>query len=625
MIKSDSAVIVKGRVIPDYAILDNLHNPLTEGEWTLLRFLDQHLSKDPRGIDDKNLDQYDGWLIFVQPYLNGTRPDIIAFKPSVGAIIYEVKDWDLKNYAWREGLADSREFVVTDSKGTYPIKSPDAQVSYYKEKIVGQLIPQIGEKIDQEKKSYGAIKTALYFHKATTEEARKLFQHKPYSPVFGYNELTESKLNEINPDAIRPNSKYWEASWNKVLLYWLGPPLHSLEQTQLLNLSKKQQELAEPAQGHYRVRGVAGSGKTQILAYRAAKLASMGKKVLILTFNITLWHYIHDLVRRAPFVFDPTKIMYDHFHGFCFDVLNKSGAASSGSLKSITESEEDKARFFRDTLPNRVSKALDDDKGNGELDDYKFDAILIDEGQDFYVEWYFLLCRFLSDRDEFVVVCDKKQNIYGRDLSWIDKRRVGLEKFGDWNDLTVIFRLPAKIAEISNSFSEMFNLDQELKSDKNDNIVLPGFAPLFIWKNVDAMSVSWLDEIYKAFDTLKKNNPSIRASDTVILLPSHELGLQCVEFFRKKNIAVDHVFSDDDDFKTHKRSFWPGGGGLKMSTIYSFKGWEAYNVIIFLPENSPQKSEEMDMGLYTALTRTRQNLYIVNENVRYWSFGEGVS
>lgn len=77
----------------------------------------------------------------------------------------------------------------------------------------------------------------------------------------------------------------------------------------------------------------------------------------------------------------------------------------------------------------------------------KYDAILIDEGQDYYIEWYHMLCHFLTLRDEVVVVCDKKQNIYGREMEWLDKRRTGVEKSGNWVELKIIVRLPERIAK----------------------------------------------------------------------------------------------------------------------------------------------------------------------------------
>jgi len=42
-----------------------------------------------------------------------------------------------------------------------------------------------------------------------------------------------------------------------------------------------------------------GSGKTLVLARRAAHALIRGRDVLLLGYNITLWHYVRDFVARA--------------------------------------------------------------------------------------------------------------------------------------------------------------------------------------------------------------------------------------------------------------------------------------------------------------------------------------
>ena len=47
-----------------------------------------------------------------------------------------------------------------------------------------------------------------------------------------------------------------------------------------------------------------------------------GKSVLIVTYNITLWHYLKDLVVRAnPGRGAMCRIQFDHFHLFCKRVV----------------------------------------------------------------------------------------------------------------------------------------------------------------------------------------------------------------------------------------------------------------------------------------------------------------
>ncbi len=65
------------RVFPEWPQIERMS--LTEGEQALAKYLDRELPE--------------GWEIFVQPFLNGDRPDIVVFYPRVGLQIFEVKDW----------------------------------------------------------------------------------------------------------------------------------------------------------------------------------------------------------------------------------------------------------------------------------------------------------------------------------------------------------------------------------------------------------------------------------------------------------------------------------------------------------------------------------------------------
>lgn len=573
-----------------------------------------------------DLTQYNGWLIIVQPYLNGSRPDIIIFNPRIGVQIFEVKDWCLDNYSFVfKGVIDkgSKVFCFSNRNGMYRKLSPVEQVQYYKEKIIGQLVPQIGERVDKNDQLYGLIKTAVYFHKSTTAQAQDLFkwQVKDFSkfPIIGYDALMKNNLDKVIPDHHLPQSFYWLKEWNQELLSWFKPPFHSIEQSILLELNGDQKKFGEPQTGHYRVRGVAGSGKTQVLAYRAAKLASQECRVLILTFNLTLGHLIRDMIKRSPFAFHWRYVTITYFHDFCKSILTHFDEV-------WPQDNGDTETFFRETVTKKVLEVI---KGQ----EYEqFDAILIDEGQDFCIDWYSMLCEFLTDRDEVVVVCDKKQNIYGIELAWLDKRvgkrvdgRSRAAKFQEqWIELKKIIRLPEQVAKISQEFSEIFNLNQDIKIG---SILKPDLFNQFeahvVWWNIDEFE--WLGKVDQAFAIIKEKATHNHPSDTVILLPDTHKGFTCVQHFEsKRKLSVNHVFEQGDDKKyhRHKKAFWMGDSGLKMSTIHSFKGWEVPNVIVVIPNFIPGDVKLYDNLVYTAMTRSRENLIIINANDRYWEFGE---
>jgi len=282
----------------------------------------------------------------------------------------------------------------------------------------------------------------------------------------------------------------------------------------------------------------------------------------------------------------------------------------------------DDETFFQTVVPNKVREVIQ----RGRYD--KYDAILIDEGQDYYLEWYQMLCDFLTDRDELVVVCDKKQNIYGREMEWLDKRRKGVEKFGNWIELKTIIRLPERIAAIAKEFSELFNLNQDVKVGKIERPDLFNqYQEHFVWWNID--EINWLSKVNEAFEIIKSEGTSIHVSDTVILLPNKNYGNVCVKHFEKnKGIGVNHVFESGDEekhFHVHKRAFWMGDSRLKISSIHSFKGWEVLNVILFIPEQIDGSEELFHRIVYTAITRTRQNLIVINANQNYNEFGKKIS
>jgi superfamily I DNA/RNA helicase len=422
-----------------------------------------------------------------------------------------------------------------------------------------------------------------------------------------------NRLDDICPKFELKNSFFWESNWNKEILFWLKPPFHAANQGQYIKLNGNQIKVGTPLIGHHRVRGVAGSGKTQALAYRAASLMSQGNNVLILSFNITLWHYIKDMVNKCQFNFSWGQIRFGHYHGFCKDMLNEFG------IDWPKPKHIDLEIFFRLIVTNSVITGCKLSDGYE-----KYDAILIDEGQDYCLEWYDLLNNyFMTNRDELLVVCDKKQNIYERDLEWLDKRKnaAGLSKFKDsFIDLTTIYRFPKEISDLANLFSETFGLNQELKSTGfGSNQTSLSFSKI-IWFNLPVdRYIDVENYLYLAYLRLKKQNQ--HPSDMVFLLPNHELGLKVVDYFNQKHILVNHVFHTDGD-KRNKKTFWMGDSRLKMCTYHSFKGWEIQNVVAYIPEFFSNEEVNFDSVLYIALTRARNNLIVLNRSSRYLAFGD---
>ena len=70
---------------------------------------------------------------------------------------------------------------------------------------------------------------------------------------------------------------------------------------------------------------------------------------------------------------------------------------------------------------------------------------------------------------------------------------------------------------------------------------------------------------------------------------------------------------------------------IKMSSIYSYKGWEADNVILLIqPAKEYIQAEDSIMAMpelvYTAITRARNNLFVINlGNASFDNFFKNIS
>jgi superfamily I DNA/RNA helicase len=395
--------------------------------------------------------------------------------------------------------------------------------------------------------------------------------------------------------------------WFDKFSNWIMPPLHRIEQGIKLSFNQKQKKYIYPKpQTKQKLAGVAGSGKTLVLAMRAAQLAEKDKKVLVICYNITLKHYIKKQIKKAPVKFKWKNIRINHFHGFTrnysFKFPDKLPYPFKGTRK--------------ENLEQHVKNVIDHRKLN--KDYFKYDAILIDEGQDFKEDWYKFLCDFLTENDEVMFAVDEKQNIYNRDLSWVGK--------GRWGILNQGYRLPKEQIKIINNFSRKFmklfddndETPEILPPDDNQLSLLP-MSPKSIWNNIKSFD-QVINSVHRSLVYLL-NKLAMKESDVVILVDSHKEGLKLKNYIREKMqiYNIMDIFAIKDSFldRLKKSRFRIDSPCLKMSTIHSFKGWEARNVIIVTPEK-----KSIDSQLYAALTRVRENLIVFNQNERYEKFGQ---
>ena len=143
-----------------------------------------------------------------------------------------------------------------------------------------------------------------------------------------------------------------------------------------------------------RVRGTAGSGKTQLALRVLNDAAQAGRSALYLCYNRPLADHV---ARIAP---DGATVATFHHFG---DVLLKARG--------------DDPDFAAPDLYARLEAAvLDARPGDGE----RYDVLIVDEGQDFTPAWRDAALRFVEDDGRAYWLEDPLQNLYGREPVALD-------------------------------------------------------------------------------------------------------------------------------------------------------------------------------------------------------------
>lgn len=603
------------RIEPPRHEHDHLRQPMTTGEKMVLDFFDKLLPPE--------------WEIYIQPHLNGLRPDFVILNPDIGIGIYEVKDWNLDamHYRVREYRTHHKELWATPRDGRgFKVENPFDKIRRYKEAIFNVYCPRL-----QQKAGFGTINAGLIFPFADANRVRELQTHflkdeekkrqSEFWPIAGCEELASGMVGAVVPLLQREGNRYMRPELADDLRGWLVEPDFAKEQRRPLKLDSVQRNLAETRtnSGYRRIRGPAGSGKSLVLAARAAKLIDEGKDVLIVTYNMTLWHYLRDLVVRARKGGEnPGRLTFTHFHEWCGNVCWNSGFADEYAeiLRPVTEIKKlhlpprEEARRLRPILPPILNQAVPElaMKAASTSRSEKYDAILVDEGQDYLPLWWNALRGARREGGEMVLVADTSQDLYGTAKSWTETAMAGAGFSGAWANLNVSYRLPTKLLTLSQNFAERFL--------PPDTRIIP--QPEQGELGISACTLKWIQcddqEVVNAclnavLSMMKLTGPDNGLSNTDItfLCSSQEVGGRVVEALDREpwGITAAHTFAESKgEQNRRKMAFFMGRPRIKATTLHSFKGWEAGMLVLHL--GHAMKPEDMSAA-YAAITRLKRD------------------
>jgi hypothetical protein len=383
----------------------------------------------------------------------------------------------------------------------------------------------------------------------------------------------------------------------------------NVQNQDLVILDRKQENNARRiGEGHRIIYGVAGSGKTVILVSRSKWLheENPSAKILLVCYNVVLSVYLRHVLEKYP------RIEVLHFDGWA----KQNGIVRRVENSSTHRLEDDVS------LGKRLLEQLKTQQG----DCRKYDAILVDEAQDFPPVWFTCILEAMSNPEEgdLLIVCDGNQGIKLIDaVSW---KSIGIKAQGrtihQAFDLDRNYRNTREILKLASHFT--------VKNPKNneDSIsIVPVNPNLAVRRGSRPVLYSCEDrtqECEKIIAIVKRfiEGKVTQGTKSIIVRPS-EIGI----LYLKKPVRDNDIFQNflkelqtitpvtwlSEDYYSRLKVF---DKSVKLQTVASSKGLQYRIVIImwadlFEPHTSSDIEIEM-RRLYVALTRASDILIITH-------------
>ncbi len=359
----------------------------------------------------------------------------------------------------------------------------------------------------------------------------------------------------------------------------------------------QQEQLARSlGDGHRVIHGVAGSGKTMILGYRAEYLAKAStpssKPILILCFNEPLGVKLAS-VMHAKGLSD--KVHVRHFHKWCRQQLIAFGQ----TLPAYNLPTDAKMADMVQRVIYGVNRK--------HIPSGQYQAILIDEGHDFAPEWLKLVTHMVDPAtNSLLLLYDDAQSIYERSRSkQFSFKSVGVQAQGRTTILKINYRNTKQILQIANLIA-----GDVLTADDKDDDGIPLLKPISCGREGQAPTIIKLptlrEEAFAIADQLGNAHKEGHAwGDMAILCPDYSTRDLCAQVLLQRQIPLQMRRATGD--------FDPASDTVKVMTMKVSKGLEFAVVALPGVGRMPAKGEDEQEAarvFYVAATRATQRLVI---------------
>jgi hypothetical protein len=551
----------------------------------------------------------DDVIVYYEPVVADRYPDFIVIIPSIGLLVIEVKGW----YPNSIERADNAEVVISTRGQREVCKHPVRQARDYKFQLMnvarrhaetGGLLETAGRHEGKFVFPFGHLAILNNCTRQQLDE-RGLSEMFPPGRVFTRDEFEASSSGDTIDRLMIGFDPWWpfeplserQIAILRAIIHpeiVISPPAQAgADEPPSLKVMDLRQERNAHAlgEGHRIVYGVAGSGKTVILVARARLVADdPAKHVLILCYNRALAAYFQQLFTHTA------NVACLNFHQW--------GVQRNGIAFDKNEDEEG----FGERLLQRL------DSGAG--DAHRYDAVFIDEAQDFSRSWFECAKQALKEPDDgdLLIVGDGSQSLYRRrSFTWADagvnaKGRTINKRF----DLDKNYRNTREILKVAAAFvaadAGPDDPEARLQIIRPDPDVALRSGPL-----PEMLASSSLDgELRVAADKIAAwLGRGLRPADIAVLYRANanpKGWVRDLALLVSRRTAV--YWSNDRDFGDHS--------GVCVTTMHGAKGLQWRAVLVMRADTMPfmldrdankEEQERLERGLmYVAMTRAEEML-----------------
>ena len=311
------------------------------------------------------------------------------------------------------------------------------------------------------------------------------------------------------------------------------------------------------------IQGGAGTGKTLLALAKAQQTTQSGMRTLLLCYNRPLADWLN---KTAQTDFD-CSLTINNYHGLVHNFCRASG------IEFDPDKASDEQKFWKEDAPELLMQACETLPASE-----KFDALIVDEGQDFHELWWNSLDEVFKDSKNkscFYVFFDPNQNLYVRD---------GLQLPNELGDSYPLEKNCRNSPEIA-AYCDLLIIPD---SDMNTH-------------DIEVFEVASRNEGFQKITELVNQLCSTRTgglnpSQIAVLVPGYPVDDWPTKFKRI------HVTRDLES--------WQNNEGVLIESSARFKGLEA-DAVIFLTSPLDKKMDRDRTLKYVACSRAKHILKIV--------------